>query len=207
MKKQQTTGGATLPLQMCISIHVSSQCLPWCGVNIVIGVGLSQDLPGGGWTSAASEVLSHEITDLIKSSPSPSPFSTSLLSMWLSPRLPLSSTPSLSVGSLFLYTLLSCTSHTFFLLALFSLTFLVSFSHPHHTSPLLSSPPPASRSQGEDPASCSWVLLKLQLCQPACSRDVPKPQGSSDLRMKCKIYSHVNAESGREEAMRGRTRR
>lgn len=114
---------------------------------------------------------------------------------------------SFPVGSLFLYTLLSYTSHTFFLLALFSLTFLVCLSHPHHTYPLLSSRPPASRSQGEDPASCSWVLLKLQLRQPACSSDVPKPQGSSDLRMKCKIYSRVNAESVREEAKRGRMRR
>lgn len=83
---------------MCISIHVSSQWLPWCDFDIVIGVCLSQDLPGGGWTSATSKVLSHEITGVIKPSLSPALFSTSsTLSMWLSPCVSLSFTSSLSV--------------------------------------------------------------------------------------------------------------
>lgn len=130
-----------------ISIHFTSQCLAWCGVDIVIGVCLSQDLPRGGWTSAASEVLSHEITDLIKSSPSPSPF----------PHLPLYVTFSLSSLLLHLFppsvpsssTLPPPIHHIHFYSLLFSpwLSFLASLTTPtpsSHLPTLLSSP--ASRS-------------------------------------------------------------
>lgn len=111
----------------------------------MIGVCLSQDLPRGGWTSAASKVLSQEITDLIKSYPSPSPFSTSSLTLYVtfffcSPlyRFPLYLSVHLLLSPFF--TPLYITY--IFLLALFSLTFLFSLSpHPPHRTSPLSSPP------------------------------------------------------------------
>ncbi len=153
-----------------ISIHFSSQCLPWCGADIVIGVCLSQDLPRGGWTSAASEVLSHEITDLIKSSPSPSPFSTSCLSMWLPLCLPLSSTPSL-------YSFLYITS-------IFLLDFLFSLSH--HPTPLSSPPLPLGHKEPIQPPVPESYLNFSYVSQPAAelyqsSRD-PVTLGARDAR-------------------------
>lgn len=169
---------------MCISIHVSSQWLPWCDFDIVRGVCLSQDLPGGGWTSANSKVLSHEITGVIKPSLSPALFSTSSLSMWLSPCVSLSFTSSLSVP------------------------FSSTPSFPIHHTPcsfLLDAPlKPVSPSPHPHPLASIghkeriqhlffWVLLKLQMCQLACSRAVPKPLGFSDLSRKCNICRCVNA--------------
>lgn len=127
-QKQIQTGSTTLPLQMCISIHVSSEWLPWCDFDIVRGVCLSQDLPRGGWTSAASKVLSHEIAGTIKPSLSPVLFSTSLLFMWLSPCFSLSFT---SFLFLFLYTLLSYTSHSLLFSPWRSFKACLTSPHPH----------------------------------------------------------------------------
>lgn len=48
---------------------------------------------------------------------------------------------------------------------------------------LLSSPSPLplGHKEGAEPVSCSWVLLKLKLCQLACSQALPKLWGSGDL--------------------------
>lgn len=72
---ENETGGRTLQsparsFQMSVSIYSSSQSFLRRAIDTVMWVCHSRDLLGGKWTSAVSEVLSCEITDLIKSSPS-----------------------------------------------------------------------------------------------------------------------------------------
>lgn len=70
MRQDDSKPGPARPFQMSISIYSSSQSFLRRAIDTVMWVCHSQDPLGGEWTSAVSEVLSCEITDLIKSSPS-----------------------------------------------------------------------------------------------------------------------------------------
>lgn len=96
-------------------------------------------------------------------------------------HLPLFST------SCLIFCLRLCTLLFFPINHIFSLCFYSDFiflaSLSHLPLCLLSSPSPLplGHEEGADPASRYWVLLKLKLCQLACSQAVPKPRGSGDL--------------------------
>lgn len=157
-----------------ISINFCFEFLPWCGVDIVMGVCLNRTSQEAGG-HLLPQVLSQEITDLIKSPPSPSSFSTSSITLLYLFPLYLS----LSIPCLH-FNILSSDLHIthIFNLARFSLTFLFSIPPrppppaPTITPPLSPPLPCLYRSYWADPTSCSWVLLKLQLCQLASAAEL-----------------------------------
>lgn len=116
----------------------------------------SRDLLGRKWTSAVSEVLSCEITDLIKSSPSHS------LLLHL---------PHLYVTW---HRFTSPIHHTIWLF--FSLTFLYNLRHPHHTVPFCCPPLPAAFS-GSRGQKSTYSVLEF-----AFIWEWNKPWARSDLR-------------------------
>lgn len=157
---ENETGGRTMQsptrlFQMSINIYSSSQTFLRRAIDTVIWVCHSRDLLGGKSTSAVSEVLSCEISDLIKSPPS----------HWLLPHLPH------LYGTWHLFT--SPIHHAIWLF--FSLTFLYNLSHPYHTfasSPRL----PLLGPEVRNPAILFWNLLLYT--------NGIKPGAQSDLRRK-----------------------
>lgn len=201
-----------------ISINFICQCLSWCGTDIVIGVCFCQELPWGGWTSAASEVLSHEITDLIESSPSQLPFSTFSFCLHLRSFTLFSFAPlywSLSVPWLFLYT--PSFSYTVYHIDSSPFSPWPCFLQPlivplYFTPPLLSPSLPLGQKKL---IHGFWVLLKLQLLyvsQPAAELCLSS-RGPMTLRvhreetqdsLKCKWRTSRQRSKERKNRRRGR---